>query len=75
MMGAGKAKGLAEPVRLARLLGFISAAVRADHLETPPNFGFRRLAASPNGTYGMTVTRNWRLTFTLPDEQTLADLT
>lgn len=70
----GKAKGVAEPERIARMLAFIAAAVSVDDLETPPNFGFHSLTGNRGNTYAMTVTRNWRLTFTLLDEQTIANL-
>lgn len=70
----GQAKGLIEPLRLARMLTFISAAGTFDELAVPPNFGFHALTGDRDGTYAMTVTKNWRLTFTKVDETTLAAL-
>ena len=63
-----------EPQRLTDMLAFIAAAVVFDHLSIPPNFGFHELTGSRAGTYAMVVTRNWRLTFTKVDDQTIADL-
>jgi proteic killer suppression protein len=45
-----------------------------DELAVPPNFGFHPLTGDREGYFAMTVTRNWRLTFTLIDELTVADL-
>jgi proteic killer suppression protein len=39
-----------------------------------PNFGFHPLSGERAGTFAMTVTKNWRLTFTKVDETTIADL-
>jgi proteic killer suppression protein len=56
------------------MLVFIAAAQSVDELAVPPNFGFNRLTADREGYFSMTVTKNWRLTFTLIDEMTVADL-
>jgi proteic killer suppression protein len=71
---AGETKGLIEPQRLADMLGLLRYAGSFDELITPPNFGFHPLAGDRKGTFAMTVTRNWRLTFTKVDERTIADL-
>lgn len=63
-----------EPDRLADMIAFINAAVTFDHLSIPPNFGFHPLTGDRAGEFGMTVTRNWRMTFTRVDDQTIADL-
>ena len=63
-----------EPDRLTDMIAFIDAAVTFDHLSIPPNFGFHPLKENRAGDYGMTVTKNWRLTFTKVDEQTISDL-
>jgi proteic killer suppression protein len=70
----GKAKGVIEPDRLRNMLAYISAAGSFDELEVPPNFGFHELKGDRKGTYAMTVTRNWRMTFTKVDEVTIANL-
>lgn len=63
-----------EPDRLTDMIAFINAAVTFDHLSVPPNFGFHALTGDREGQFGMTVTRNWRLTFAKVDDQTIADL-
>lgn len=63
-----------EPGRLTDMLAFIDAAVVFDHLAIPPNFGFHELTGNRAGTFAMVVTKNWRLTFTKVDDQTIADL-
>lgn len=63
-----------EPESLTDMVAFINAAVAFDDLATPPNFGFPALTANRKGTYAMTVTKNWRMTFTRVDDQTIADL-
>lgn len=70
----GKTKGLIEPQRLIDMLAFIGFVQEFDRLADPPNFGFHALTGNRKGSYAMTVTRNWRLTFTKIDEHTVADL-
>ncbi|MGH6786393.1 MAG: type II toxin-antitoxin system RelE/ParE family toxin [Novosphingobium sp.] len=63
-----------ERERLTDMIAFINAAVGFADLATPPNFGFPPLTGNRKGGYTMTVTRNWRLTFTNIDDQTIGDL-
>lgn len=70
----GNAKGVIEPLRLARILEFIVAARSFDRFFEPPNFGFHPLTGDRAGTFAITVTRNWRLTFVKVDDQVIADL-
>lgn len=63
-----------EPDRLTDMVAFINAAVVFDHLSIPPNFGFHALTGNRAGEYALLVTRNWRMTFTKVDDQTVADL-
>jgi len=39
-----------------------------------PNFGLHALTQNRESEYAMVITRNWRLTFTAPNETTVADL-
>ena len=71
---SGNVRGVIEPQRIRNMLVFILAADRFDELGIPPNFGFHELAGNRAGTYAMTVTRNWRMTFTRVDDQTIANL-
>jgi proteic killer suppression protein len=63
-----------EPDRLTDMIAFINAAVGVADLATPPNFGFHALTGDRKGRYAMTVTKNWRMTFTKVDDQTIGDL-
>ena len=65
---------LMESARLTDMIAYIHAAVAFADLATPPNFGFHALTGDRKGTYAMTVTKNWRLTFTKVDDQTIGDL-
>ncbi|HKX79324.1 MAG TPA: type II toxin-antitoxin system RelE/ParE family toxin [Novosphingobium sp.] len=70
----GNAKGVMEPDRVRDMIAFIARAGHFDELSTPPNFGFHPMRGDRKGAYAMTVTKNWRLTFTRVDDQTIADL-
>jgi len=71
----GNAKGLVGDVgRLRKMLAFIDAAESMDELFVPPNFGLHELAGDRKGTWSMTVTRNWRLTFRMNEEGALIDM-
>jgi len=63
-----------EADRLVDMLAFIDAATEFDDLSTPPNFGLHPLAGDRAGSFAMTVTKNWRMTFVKIDDQTIADL-
>jgi len=63
-----------EADRLVDMLAFIDAATQFDDLSTPPNFGLHPLTGDRAGSFAMTVTKNWRMTFVKIDDQTIADL-
>jgi proteic killer suppression protein len=72
----GNARGidgnLAE--RLSKMLAYIVNAGDFEELAIPPNYGLHPLTGSRDGEWAMTVTRNWRLTFSKLDQQTITDL-
>ena len=71
----GNAKGLVGDVAcLGKMLAFIDAAASLDELSVPPNFGLHELKGDRVGTWSMTVTRNWRLTFRIDDAGALLDM-
>lgn len=70
----GRTKGIIEPDRLIDMLAFIVAAADFERLAEPPNFGFHALSGDRKGNFAMTITRNWRLTFTRIDDRRVADL-
>jgi proteic killer suppression protein len=55
-------------------VAFLTAVANVEELRIPPNFGFHPLVGNRTGVYAMTLTRNWRLTFTVTANQSLADL-
>jgi toxin HigB-1 len=72
---AGNAKGLVgDAGRLRKMLAFIDASESFDELMLPPNFGLHELVGDRKGTWSMTVTRNWRMTFALNDDGALIDM-
>lgn len=71
----GNAKGLVGDVsRLRKMLAFIDAAESLDELTVPPNYGLHPLVGERAGTWSMTVTKNWRLTFRLNEQGQLCDM-
>ena len=67
-------RAVIEPERLIDMLAFIRDAAGFEELGSPPNFGLHRLTGDRTGSYSMTVTRNWRLTFVRIDDETIGDL-
>ncbi len=70
----GQAKGLIEPQRLLDMATFIAVTADFEGLAVPPNYGFHALVGNRKGTYAMTVTRNWRLTFLKLGDRSIAEL-
>lgn len=61
----GKAKGLPGNLvdRLRNMLGYIVAIANEEELVIPPNYGAHKLTGDRAGTWSLTLTKNWRLTF------------
>lgn len=72
----GKPKGIDARLtgRLRNMIAFLAAAKDQDELRIPPNFGFHILTGDRAGTGAMTVTKNWRLTFRISDDDKIIDL-
>lgn len=72
----GNAKGIDGNLvdRLRKMLNYIVNADDFDELKVPPNYGLHALTGDRAGTWSMTVTKNWRLTFVKIDDRTIADL-
>ncbi len=72
----GNAKGVDARLvgRIRNMVAFLTAAADADELKIPPNFGFHRLEGDRAGTWAMTLTHNWRMTFRLSERQSIIDL-
>jgi proteic killer suppression protein len=56
------------------MINLILSAEHLDELAIPPNYGLHPLTGDRTGTWAMTVTRNWRMTFTITEEGAIADL-
>ena len=72
----GKPKGLPGDLvdRLFKMINFIIDAETLDELSVPPNYGLHPLTGDRAGTWAMTVTRNWRLTFSIDEQGAVMDL-
>jgi toxin HigB-1 len=72
----GRAKGLPGNVveRLRNMLAYISAAGTVEELKVPPNYGAHELTGDRKGTWSLTVTKNWRMTFWVNAEGNIEDL-
>jgi proteic killer suppression protein len=71
----GNGRGLVgDADRLRKMLAFVDAAQDFEELRVPPNFGLHELTGDRKGTWSMTVTRNWRLTFGIDDDGALIDM-
>lgn len=72
---SGNPKGLVGDVsRLRKMLAFIDAAESFEELAVPPNYGLHELTGDRKGSWSMTVTRNWRLTFAVNTDGALVDM-
>jgi toxin HigB-1 len=72
----GKPKGLNPDVadRLRKMLVYLAAIEAAEELLIPPNWGAHLLAGDRAGSWSLTVTRNWRMTFRISDAGAIVDL-
>lgn len=71
----GSSKGLVGDVRRIQVMMLaISSAHSIEDLSAPPNFGLHPLKGNRTGTWAMTVTRNWRLTFRISENGQITDL-
>ncbi|MEI9851117.1 MAG: type II toxin-antitoxin system RelE/ParE family toxin [Sphingomonas sp.] len=72
----GKPKGLNANVvdRLRKMIAYLVAIETVEELLTSPNWGVHQLAGDRAGTWSLTVTKNWRMTFRLTEDAAIADL-
>lgn len=72
----GKPKGLSGELahRILKMVNFIIAAETLDELSVPPNYGLHQLKGDRAGVWAMTVTRNWRMTFKLNEQDAIIEL-
>lgn len=72
----GRAKGLPGNVveRLRKMLAYISVVQSVEELKIPPNYGAHELTGDRKGTWSLTVTKNWRMTFRVNSDGNVEDL-
>jgi proteic killer suppression protein len=72
----GKAKGLPGNLvdRLRRMLAYLIAIEDEEELKVPPNYGAQQLTGDRAGTWSLTVTRNWRMTFRVNETHSIEDM-
>ncbi len=72
----GRTKGLPGNVvdRLRKMLAYIAAMDNVEELKIPPNYGAHELTGDRKGTWSLTVTKNWRMTFQLNKDGDIKDL-
>ena len=55
--------------KLRNMLGFLQAMTNSDELRTLPHWKPHRLSGDRKGTWSLYVTRNWRLTFQVVNDE------
>ena len=73
---SGKTKGLPGDLigRLRNMLAYLDIVLTPEELLVPPNFGAHLLTGDLAGTWSLVVTRNWRMTFTVNEQNAIIDL-
>lgn len=68
-VATGKPKGIPGDLvdRIFKMVNFIIDAETVEELEAPPNYGLHQLKGDRAGTWSMTITRNWRMTFRIDE--------
>lgn len=72
----GDPRGLPAGVtdRLRNMLAYLAAIQATAELTVAPNFGAHLLKGDRAGTWALTVTKNWRLTFRLDEAGAIIDM-
>lgn len=70
----GKPKGLIEPERIRKMIAYLANIEAVEELKIPPNYGAHELTGNREGTWSLTITKNWRMTFRLGDENRIVNL-
>nr|WP_208408623.1 type II toxin-antitoxin system RelE/ParE family toxin [Sphingomonas vulcanisoli] len=72
----GNRKGLDAQLapRLSRMFAFLDAVQTIADLKVPPNYDAHELKGNRAGTWSLTVTRNWRMTFRVTEDLGIEDM-
>lgn len=60
--------------KIRAMVSFLQEMGSTDELAALPSWRAHRLAADRRGTWSLTVTRNWRITFRVDDDAEIVDL-
>ena len=60
--------------RLYKMIAFLAAIEEVEELLIPPNWGVHPLTGDRAGSWSLTVTRNWRMTFVVTEAHSIEDL-
>lgn len=72
----GDPRGLPAGVteRLRNMLAYLVAIEATKELVAPPNYGAHLLKGDRAGSWALTVTKNWRMTFRIDDAGAIVDI-
>lgn len=72
----GRTRGLPGSLvgRLRNMLAYLSAIETVEEMTVPPNYGAHLLTGDRAGTWSLTVTKNWRMTFRVNDAGAVENL-
>lgn len=56
------------------MLAYLVAITATKELVVPPNFGAHLLKGDRAGTWALTVTKNWRMTFRIDDDGAIIEM-
>ena len=72
----GKTRGLPGNLveRLRNMMAYLAAIDSIEEFKVPPNFGAHRLVGDREGDWALTVTKNWRMTFSVNEAHGIEDL-
>ena len=72
----GKPKGLPGNLadRILKMIVWLNFINSPEMLLVPPNYGAHLLTGNRAGTWSLTVSRNWRMTFRISTANAIADL-
>ena len=60
--------------RLRKMLKYLDVMSAEQELKIPPNYGAHKLSGDREGTWSLTVAKNYRLTFKISDDVKVLDL-
>jgi toxin HigB-1 len=60
--------------KIRAMISFVEAMETPEELAALPSWRANRLTANRRGTWSLTVTRNWRITFRIEDDAAIVDL-